>query len=166
MVYISNSSEETKTIGKKIAAELNGGDVVLLFGDLGAGKTTIIKGIAEYFGITEDKITSPTFTLMNVYEITRLRPSGLRAGEANLKFKIENLVHIDTYRLENEKELLEIGVEDYIGNESCITFIEWPEKIVNLLKNTRQGLVRTERAKTRQITLKHVDGNKREIIVE
>ena len=150
MKYTSNSSEETKKIGRQIAATLTGGDIILLYGDLGAGKTTIMKGIAEYFGISEDKITSPTFTLMNVYEIENyfIRRN---LGEGG---RITNLVHIDTYRLENEQQLVEIGVEDYLGDESCLTFIEWPEKIENLLSLK----------KTRQITLKHIDENKREIV--
>ncbi len=151
MNYTSNSSEETKKIGKQIAATLTGGDIILLYGDLGAGKTTIMKGIAEYFGISEDKITSPTFTLMNVYEIENyVKPRLTPLGE----LKIKNLIHIDTYRLDNEQQLVEIGVEDYLGDESCLTFIEWPEKIENLLSLK----------KTRQVTLKHIDENKREII--
>lgn len=120
MNYTTHSPEETKNITKEIANQLHGGDIVLLHGDLGAGKTTFVKGIAEAFGITDD-IVSPTFTLMNVYEIR------------NHKSKIKNLIHVDTYRLENEDDLMEIGIEDYLGKPDTVCFIEWPEKIQSLL---------------------------------
>lgn len=142
MIYTSNSSDETKSIGKRIASTLNSGEVVLLYGGLGAGKTTLVKGMAEYFGIAEDRITSPTFTLMNIYFIKD-------------KKNATSIAHIDTYRLENEKQLVEIGVEDYIGKESVICLVEWPEKVNSLVKNK----------KTRSITLNHMAGDKRKIIV-
>lgn len=113
-----------KNFGKKIAAELKGGDVVLLYGELGAGKTTLTRGMAEYFGIKKT-ITSPTFTLMNVYEVE------------STKYKVKRLVHIDTYRLENEKQLVEIGAEDYIGDPETVCVIEWPEKLAGLLEGKR-----------------------------
>ena len=113
------SEAEMIEYGKKIATELKGGDVILLYGDLGAGKTTLTKGIANYFGI--ENVVSPTFTLMQVYEIQ--------------KDNIKNLVHIDTYRLEDEKQLYEIGAEDYIGDPNTICVIEWPEKLEKLLEN-------------------------------
>jgi len=122
--------------GKKIAADLKGGDVVLLYGDLGAGKTTLTKGIAAYFGIKD--IVSPTFTLMQVYKIEDLR------------LKIKDLVHIDTYRLENEEKLIEIGAEDYIGDPNTICIIEWPEKLNRLLKNKN----------IKKITIQHLDNER------
>ncbi len=129
---ILNSPQETFAYGKKLAAKLNGGDILLLSGDLGAGKTSLVKGIAAGLGITKE-LTSPTFTLMNVYEVQ------------SQKSKVKSLVHIDTYRLKDEKELLEIGVEDYLGQSNTICAIEWPEKIAGLLKNK----------KTISITLEH-----------
>ena len=107
-------------LGKEIASKLKGGDIVLLYGDLGAGKTTLTKGIASYFGIND--IVSPTFTLMQTYEVE------------SIKYKVERLIHIDTYRLESEEDLIEIGAEDYLGDENTICVIEWPEKIEKLLK--------------------------------
>lgn len=121
---ITKSKQETIDLGKKFAAKLQGGDIVLLGGNLGAGKTTLVKGIAQYFGIKKT-ITSPTFTLMNVYPL-RTKNSELRT-----------LVHIDTYRLEDEKDLLEIGVEDYLSAPETVCLIEWPEKIKTLLKNKK-----------------------------
>jgi len=139
---ISKNEQETTNFGRKIAASLHGGDIIALHGDLGAGKTTLIKGIATHFGIND--VVSPTFTLMQVYQIQ------------NSKFKIENFVHIDTYRLNNEQELTTIGIADYLGAPDTICLIEWPEKIPNLLKNKkvlRIALEHTESETARQITL-------------
>jgi len=125
MQHISSSSEETIKLGKTIASKLNGGDIVLLHGDLGAGKTTLVKGIAEYFGIEQNDVVSPTFTLMQIYKLRTKNP------------ELRTLVHIDTYRLKNEEQLIEIGVEDYLGDENTVCLIEWPEKLLNLLKGKK-----------------------------
>lgn len=121
----SSSPEETVNLGKQIAADLRGGDIVALHGELGAGKTTLMKGIAEYFGIKADDVVSPTFTLLQVYPIT------------NYQLPITQLVHIDTYRLKDEKELVDIGIEDYLGDPETVCVIEWPEKMENLLRGKK-----------------------------
>ena len=136
MNQITKSNKETIEFGKELAQKLIGGDILLLNGDLGAGKTTLVKGLAAGLDVTEE-ITSPTFTLMNVYD-----------SKNKLK-----LVHIDTYRLKNQEELLEIGVEDYLGEKNIICVIEWPEKIKGLLKNK----------KTISVDIEHVDENSRKI---
>jgi len=136
MEIITSSINETVNFGKNLAGKLTDGDIVLLYGELGAGKTTLVKGLAAGFDV-KSEITSPTFTLMNVY------PAG---GS--------NLVHIDTYRLKNEQELIDIGVEDYLGQPGSICIIEWPEKISGLLQNK----------KTTAITIEHIDQNRRKII--
>lgn len=118
------SEQETKQFGIELAQKLHGGDILCLYGDLGAGKTALTKGLALGLGI-EDEITSPTFTLMNIYEIS------------NKQLAISNLVHLDTYRLKDEEELVDIGVEDYLGAPDTICVVEWPEKIERLLKNIR-----------------------------
>ncbi len=115
MEKVVRSEKEMNRIGKNIAANLKGGDIVALHGDLGAGKTTLTKGIAAGLGVMQD-ITSPTFTLLNVYQ----------GG----KYQV---VHIDTYRLKDEKELTAIGAEDFIGAADTVCIIEWPEKISTLL---------------------------------
>ncbi len=140
MKTTTHSYEETIAFGKHIATTLHGGDIVLLSGDLGAGKTTLVKGIAEGFGITDD-IVSPTFTLMNIYHFKQAEK------------KEAQFIHIDTYRLNNEHDLLEIGIEDYLGKEQSICLIEWPEKI--------PGLLRGKTCKT--ITLTHEHGDTRTI---
>lgn len=140
MQFQSNSEQETKNIAKEIAASLQGGDIVLLTGELGAGKSTFTRGVAEYFNITEN-VTSPTFTLMNIYPV-----------ENN---KIKQLVHIDTYRLENEEQLTEIGAEDYLGAPNTICFVEWPEKIQNLIKEKKIVKIKIEHTgEGREITIK------------
>jgi tRNA threonylcarbamoyladenosine biosynthesis protein TsaE len=125
MIIITNSTEETEKIGIELSAKLKGGNIVLLSGNLGAGKTALVKGIAKGFGI-KNTITSPTFTLMNLYPVNHSQST------------IKQLVHIDTYRLKNEHELIEIGAEDYLGKPNTICLIEWPDKIEELLKNYNQ----------------------------
>lgn len=120
-----SSEKEMISFGTEFAKTLKGGDIVLLEGNLGAGKTTLTKGIAKYFTIKKP-ITSPTFALMNVYEFKRFKDS-----------KIQRLVHADTYRLEEEKDLIEIGVEDYLGAPDTVCLIEWPEKIKKLLRGKK-----------------------------
>ncbi len=137
MEIITKSHLETEQYGKKIAAKLMGGDIVLLSGDLGAGKTSLVKGIAKGLGIDKE-ITSPTFTLMDFYEIN------------DKKISAKNFVHIDTYRLKDEKELWEIGVEDYLGKPDTICVIEWPEKITGLLKDKKTTLISFEHTQNPQ----------------
>ena len=132
------SEQDMIDFGTELAKDFSGGDIVLLHGDLGAGKTTITKGIAKGLGIDND-IVSPTFSIMNVYEIE------------SLKSKVKSLVHIDTYRLEQEDDLIEIGVEDYLGNENYICVVEWPEKITSLLDGK----------KVINVEIEHIDGGRR-----
>ena len=141
-IFTSHSDQATKNFGKKIALEFKGGDVACLYGELGAGKTTLVKGIAEGLGVKET-ITSPTFTLMNVYQVQ------------SSEFRVHSLVHIDTYRLKDEKELLGIGVEDYLGQPGTVTIVEWPEKIESLLGGKR--VIR--------ITLEHGEKDERTIVM-
>jgi len=128
---------------------------VLLYGPPGTGKTTLTKGIALGLGIKKE-ILSPTFTLMNIHP-TPSALGGLRRASHNIK----TLVHIDTYRLKNEQELIEIGAEDYLGVADTICIVEWPEKIEGLLNSIRQ---RRANLCLKKITIKHLDGDKREIL--
>jgi len=143
MEYTNSCQEETINLGKNISKKLSGGEIILLSGDLGAGKTTFVKGLAEGIGV-DDVITSPTFALMNVYEV------------ANSKLGIKNLVHIDTYRMENEDNLVEIGIEDYLGDPKTVCVIEWPEKVQGLL----EGL------DTINVHFEHISENVRKLIIE
>lgn len=114
MEFISNSIDETKGFAKTLAGSLQDGDVLLFYGDLGAGKTTLIKMLAEYLGV-KDEVTSPTFTLLNEY---------------NGKFKIH---HFDMYRLKDSNEAIESGLDEIINSGYGICFIEWPEKVASIL---------------------------------
>ncbi|HLD61292.1 MAG TPA: tRNA (adenosine(37)-N6)-threonylcarbamoyltransferase complex ATPase subunit type 1 TsaE [Patescibacteria group bacterium] len=140
MHFTTSSEQETKNFGQQFATHLKGGDIVCLYGELGAGKTTLVKGIAAGLGIKEE-ITSPTFTLMNIYKLSAK------------SYQLKALVHIDTYRLKDEKELIEIGVEDYLGQPGTVTIIEWPEKIEGLLKDKP----------IKKITLEHLQNQTRKI---
>ncbi len=118
----SKSSEYTKKIGEEFAKFLDPGDVILLNGELGGGKTTFISGTAKGLNISQS-ISSPSFTLISVYDFVR----------DNKKLK---MAHCDLYRISNITDIIDIGLEDFIYNENTITFIEWSEKIKdNIFKN-------------------------------
>ena len=115
MILYSKSPSETIRIGKTIGSSLQAGDVVALMGELGAGKTQFIKGLAQGIGVGKSAyVSSPSFTLINEY-----------------KGKIP-FYHIDLYRLEEEKEAEELGLEEYFYGEG-ITAIEWADRIPSLL---------------------------------
>ncbi len=139
---ITNSLAETKQFGFEFAKTVRSGDIVLLSGEMGAGKTVFTKGLAEGLNITNE-ITSPTFSLMNVYEVTN-------------NTEIKKLIHIDTYRLEDEGQLMQIGAEDYIGQKNTVSVIEWPEKLKTLLDG--KNVIKIE--------IKHLDNESREIILK
>ncbi len=110
----THSLDETLEFGGRLARELQRGDVIALSGELGAGKTALVKGIARGLGITVD-VTSPTFTLIHEYSGGRLP-----------------LFHIDLYRLDGIPQALAVGIEDYL-NGPGVTVIEWAERIASLL---------------------------------
>ncbi len=114
MEIITNSVEETIYLGKSIANTLRSGDVVLLNGDLGAGKTHLVKGIAQGLGI-KDTITSPTFTIENKYKGSKAK-----------------LNHFDVYRVNDEDEILDIGFEESIYSDA-VSVIEWSDLIKGIL---------------------------------
>lgn len=114
-VIISNSKEETMNLAKRLADKFPNGIVICLTGDLGAGKTTFVRGLAEGLNIKEI-VQSPTFNIMKIY-LKGDRP----------------LIHIDAYRLADINT--DIGLDEYIGYETGITVIEWPMFIENLIPN-------------------------------
>ncbi|AAM23811.1 tRNA threonylcarbamoyladenosine biosynthesis protein TsaE [Caldanaerobacter subterraneus subsp. tengcongensis MB4] len=115
--YISKSMEDTKNLGEKLGKLLKKGDIVLLYGDLGSGKTVFAKGIGKGLGI-EGEVTSPTFTLVNEYH-----------GR-------EKFYHFDLYRIDDYAELYEIGYEEYFYNEA-VCAVEWPERLGPLIPKER-----------------------------
>ena len=111
---ISKCVNDTIKTGEDFAKKLKGGEVVLLRGDLGAGKTHFVKGAARGLGVTQT-VTSPTFTLHNIYEGAKL-----------------TLNHFDFYRI-SEEEAAELGLEEYFNRADGVCFIEWAENIAGLL---------------------------------
>ena len=111
---ISSSTEDTLALGMKIAPLLKKGDVIVLSGDLGAGKTLFVSGLLNFFDM-KDEVSSPTFTIVNEYDV-----------KSDLK-----LFHFDVYRLDSPNEFLAIGGDEFFYNGICL--IEWGEKIEELL---------------------------------
>ena len=111
---VTHRPAETAAIGEALASCLRDGDVVLLHGDLGAGKTTLAKGIASALGV-ENVVSSPSFSLVNEYD------TGLTA-------EVSRLYHLDLYRLRSEDDLASIGFDDFMATADGITLVEWPER--------------------------------------
>ncbi len=110
---IVNSEKETLQFAEVFAKTLKAGDIIAFTGNLGTGKTFIVKAIAKYFGV--ENVTSPTFSIVNTYEA---------------KAKIN---HFDFYRIKKIEELYDIGFEEYLIDGSAITFIEWAEMFDEIL---------------------------------
>lgn len=135
--FITRSTDETIALGRSLAEVLTPPKVVLLRGDLGAGKTTLVKGIAEGFhAASADEVTSPTFTLIHEYR-------GSRAS----------LFHIDLYRIDTQKELDTLALDDLLSPDS-ILLIEWGEKFA-----------RFERERDVEIALERINDQERRVLL-
>src|SRR6266404_6735329 len=135
--FTTNSAEETIALGKKLSSSLAPPKIVLLCGDLGAGKTTLVKGITEGFqAASEEDVTSPTFTLVHEYR----GPSA-------------TLYHVDLYRVDTPRELETLGLDDLMS-ENSVLLIEWGDKFA-----------RFERERDVEIVLERVSENERKIRV-
>ena len=131
---ISKSPGETEEIACRYSKEVSPGEVICLEGNLGSGKTQFVRGFVKGFGIPSDRVDSPTFTIINEYD-----------GKVPV-------FHFDCYRLDNVREAIEIGAEEYLyGSGVCI--VEWPDRILRLIP-----------PEAKFITLKIKGKNKREII--
>ena len=132
---ISTSESRTRSLGKAFAAQLHPGDVLALYGTLGAGKTQFTKGVCEYFDVPPALVSSPTFTLVNEY-----------SGSAG------PIYHFDAYRIEQVSEFFEMGYEDYFfGDGLCV--VEWPDRVEALLPDD-----------TIRLRFTHLGDDRREII--
>jgi len=133
--FCTHSSEQTKALAGKIlplfawAGQKDKSLVLALQGELGAGKTTFVQGLAKALGI-KNRITSPTFVLMKKFSFCCLTHCP-NLKDKNIKWK--NLYHFDCYRIEQPQEILALGWESIIGQNTNIIAIEWPEKIKPLL---------------------------------
>lgn len=135
MEWYSASEQETEAIGAELAERLLPGTVLAFTGDLGAGKTAFVRGMARGLGIPA-RVTSPTFTIVNEYEGGRLP-----------------LFHFDMYRISSEDELFDIGWEDFL-RRGGICAVEWSENIEGALENALRVEIRRGRADTeRSITI-------------
>ncbi|MEK7580315.1 MAG: tRNA (adenosine(37)-N6)-threonylcarbamoyltransferase complex ATPase subunit type 1 TsaE [Patescibacteria group bacterium] len=156
MTTVTSSEKQTLKLGEKIACQLKGGEVLALTGELGTGKTVITKGIARFLGIKKH-ITSPTFVLMKLYPVkpdsvgakqfnrvnkiqnstptrTPTVPSGQESrGSDRKRRRIKNFLHIDAYRLNSGRDLLDIGLEDWLNRPDTIIVIEWAERVRDIL---------------------------------
>jgi len=130
--WFSRSEAETIRIGEEFGERyIRAGAVVCVHGELGAGKTHFIKGIAGSLGIDDRELTSPTFALAHEFEI--VGRAGSTDPSASSGQALRALYHLDCYRFEKPEELLELGVEDYLYPEHAATIIEWPERISQLI---------------------------------
>lgn len=133
MIYTTHSAEETIALGEKIGKKLSKGDVIAFKGDLGAGKTTITRGISIGLGLG-DNVTSPTFSLVNEY-----------------RGKEKSLIHFDMYRITNSDDIELTGFWDYI-EEGCVLAVEWSENISDVIP--KNSII---------MSIKRIDDNTREI---
>ncbi len=131
----TNSPAETRALGRSLAPLLQAGDVLILWGDLGAGKSELTRGIAEGLGVTIP-VTSPSFTILNVYDEGRLP-----------------LYHFDWYRLNGADELYEMGMDEYLGGDG-VAVVEWPSRCPEAIPESCLHIRLTPTGETsREVTL-------------
>lgn len=119
-LYKSGSAEDTKKIAAEFAKSLKSGDVLCMYGDLGAGKTAFVQGLAAGLGVL-DYVNSPTFTIVNEY-----------SGDLPL-------YHFDVYRIGDSSEMFDIGFDEYLDGDG-VTVIEWAELIEDILPQSRYNI--------------------------
>lgn len=139
--FNSKNEKQTFTLGVDFAKKLKGGEVLALYGDLGAGKTKFLQGLAKGLGV-KNKVNSPTFNILKIYKI-------------NSNKTIKTFCHIDAYRLSSEKDLIALGVEEYFQDKNTITAIEWAERIKKILPK-----------KTIAVDIKHLSEDERIIKIK
>ncbi|MEK7203343.1 MAG: tRNA (adenosine(37)-N6)-threonylcarbamoyltransferase complex ATPase subunit type 1 TsaE [Patescibacteria group bacterium] len=119
MKYYTKTEKETLVLAKFFAKKLEGGEIVGLTGNLGAGKTIFAKGIAAGLKIKKN-ITSPTFVLMKIYQVSEHK-------------QIKFLTHIDAYRIKSANDLISVGINEHLNRIDTVTIIEWADKIKKIL---------------------------------
>jgi tRNA threonylcarbamoyladenosine biosynthesis protein TsaE len=132
LIYHSQSEDDTRAIAVTLAGELSAGSVLLLSGDLGAGKTAFVRGLAEGLGISSDEVTSPTFTLVHEYRGGRLP-----------------LIHVDLYRLDRA-DLDEIGLDEDLSAKGVVA-IEWAERLSRRIPGAVSVMIVDQGGHRRQI---------------
>lgn len=140
MKHFSTSVNDTQKIAKDFAKTLKGGEIVALYGELGAGKTTFVQAVAKALGIKR-RIPSPSFVLIRSYPIPK-KPHPALQGKT--------LHHIDLYRLHSAKDLSSIDLQEIINDPNNITMIEWAEKAKEVLPNIRTDIIIEYKGKGRR----------------
>lgn len=146
MTHTTNSEAETMAVASRLAVELTPGEVVALYGGLGAGKTAFVRGLAQGLGIAPEEVSSPTFALVNEYR---------REGQ-----KTPVLCHFDMYRVMGEEGVESTGFFDY-PSQGCILAVEWSENIREYLppQHLAVTIQPGEGENTRQITVERRGGS-------
>ena len=146
MTATTASEEETGAVGRELAATLHAGDVVLLSGELGAGKTAFVRGLASGLGVAPEDVSSPTFTLIQEYRGGRL-----------------TLFHVDLYRLDDPREIEDLGLDEIAGDG--VLAIEWAEKlparselVLRQAQDERMGVI--------AVRIEHGEGDTRVIQID
>lgn len=140
-IYLTNSDEDTRNLASKLTSEFIGGDVLLLFGPMGSGKTTFTQGIAHVLGIS--RLTSPTYVILNQYSLEN-------------RGSIKTLNHFDLYRLESEDQLKSVNFEEIISDPESLSIVEWPEKLSKLPVSYYQIRIESLSVNQRQITIQKI----------
>jgi tRNA threonylcarbamoyladenosine biosynthesis protein TsaE len=131
---VSHSEADTERIAANFAKTLRGGEVILLTGELGAGKTVFVRGLAKGFGV-RGHITSPTFVLMRIHEVRKKKREvrsrkSVRSTTINSPLStINSFVHVDAYRVRDPRDLGAIGLLEWVGRPDTVVAIEWGERI-------------------------------------
>jgi tRNA threonylcarbamoyladenosine biosynthesis protein TsaE len=137
MTHVTSSEEETQNVARDLAAQLKPGDVVLLSGNLGAGKTAFVRGLAAGLGIDPEEVSSPTFTIVHEY----------RGGRVTL-------YHVDLYRLE-KTATDDLGLEE-MGVADGVLAIEWPDRLTHEMPGARSVTIEIVDDTTRRITHRQI----------
>lgn len=128
-IYKTTSDKETKKIGEEFAKSLAAGDLIALSGELGAGKTTFVQGLAKGLGIAK-RIISPTFVIVRSYEVSH-----------DIQDHEKIFYHADLYRLDKEEDIEQAGLLEYLSDPRAIIAIEWPEKMKKFLPKLRYDII-------------------------
>jgi tRNA threonylcarbamoyl adenosine modification protein YjeE len=141
--YLCATPEETFALGEKIGASLGGGEMILLAGGLGAGKTLLTKGILEALGYDADEVNSPSFTLVNLYRTDDF-----------------DVFHLDLWRIDERADAARsVGLDEILADERAVTIVEWPERLTNFAypAKTLRVAIEGDGDDPRRITISGID---------
>lgn len=140
-IYLTSSDEDTRHLASKLTSNFTGGDVLLLYGSMGSGKTTFTQGVATILGI--HRLTSPTYVILNQYDVKINSP-------------IKTLNHFDLYRLESDDQLKSVNFEEIISDPESLSIVEWPEKLNNLPRHYFKIIIKSTSPTKREISFQKI----------